>query len=51
MNRYDYEWPVPSHVDALEAMAGAIGDMERGLPPKAEELLVIFAYMNAAGSS
>jgi hypothetical protein len=44
-----YEWPVPSEADVLAALFGAMGDMERGLPPKTEELLVIFAFEHAAG--
>lgn len=47
--QYGYEWPVPDDADVLAALLGAIGDMERGLPPKAEELLIVFASQHAAG--
>jgi hypothetical protein len=39
-----YEWPDPDPADVLPALLGAIGDMERGLPPKTGDLLVIFAF-------
>ena len=43
-----YEWPVPSPADTRAALLGALGDMERGLIPKAEEMLIIFASVHAA---
>jgi hypothetical protein len=46
-----YEWPVPNEADTQDALLGALGDMERGLVPKVEELLVIFASLRAAGPS
>ena len=46
-----YEWPVPSEADTRDALLGAIGDMQRGLPPKAGELLIIFAFLHAGRQS
>jgi hypothetical protein len=43
-----YQWPAPADADAVRALLGAIGDMERGLVPKTEELLIIFAWQHAA---
>jgi hypothetical protein len=45
---YGYQWPVPAEADVRRALLGAMGDMERGLPPKVEELLIIFASLHAA---
>ncbi len=41
MGRYGYQWPVPGEADVRRALLGALGDIERGLPPKVEELLII----------
>ena len=38
-----YEWPVPEDADVLEALLGVSGDVERGLPPKHEEFMIILA--------
>jgi hypothetical protein len=51
MSGYGYQWPAPADDDVLRALLGAIGDMKRGLAPKTEELLVIFAWQHAADGS
>lgn len=43
-----YPWPVPAEADVQEALAGVIGDMQRGLPPKIEEALILLADLSAA---
>jgi hypothetical protein len=45
----EYEWPVPEDADVLEALVGAEGDLLRRLPPKTEDLLIIFAHLHANG--
>jgi hypothetical protein len=47
--QYGYEWPVLSEADVEKALLGAAGDMDRGLAPKTEEMLIILAAMHAAG--